>query len=487
MAERDKKGKKRKLAGVVLHQSKEKNVEENGDDLWDIGRQIQGEVSNPPAKKRRSEMAEKLCSEADGRAMANSPPAEAAELDTSRPSAVFKPTKGRNWTVSIALTGSFLNNVKSYDQKVSLVGRIARAAAVFSVDEIIIFDDDPMFIPGFLDGSYRGSPNDYWSSSSYLLSKMGKRARKANSKSKTELLNEVPAEEEAYMNPDQFMYHVLSYLETPPHLRKYLFPRHANLNGAGKLPSLDMPHHMKAHEWCQYREGVTLPLPSSGKSKNNKRSNNKKEQEYSLVETGLPYPVKIPIPIPPDMRVTLKFTNGEPPSWPNLSQKEVESLEVEAVNPATPREEAGYYWGYTVRRAESLSAVYTESPFLPNGYDFTIGTSERGVPLSTILPNSPTVKNNKNSATSPYCANKLLDQFEHLLLVFGGVAGLEPAVANDPEIQNKMELPKERASEAFDAWVNLVPGQGSRTIRTEEAVWLGLMGLRDYVARNGER
>ena len=30
----------------------------------------------------------------------------------------------------------------------------------------------------------------------------------------------------------------------------------------------------------------------------------------------------------------------------------------------------------------------------------------------------------------------------------------------------------------FDHWVNLLPGQGSRTIRTEEAVWLGLTGLR---------
>jgi len=29
----------------------------------------------------------------------------------------------------------------------------------------------------------------------------------------------------------------------------------------------------------------------------------------------------------------------------------------------------------------------------------------------------------------------------------------------------------------FDTWVNLVPSQGSRTIRTEEAVWIGLTTL----------
>ena len=33
----------------------------------------------------------------------------------------------------------------------------------------------------------------------------------------------------------------------------------------------------------------------------------------------------------------------------------------------------------------------------------------------------------------------------------------------------------------FDYWVNLVEGQGSRTIRTEEAIEIGLAGLKSYV------
>jgi predicted SPOUT superfamily RNA methylase MTH1 len=33
--------------------------------------------------------------------------------------------------------------------------------------------------------------------------------------------------------------------------------------------------------------------------------------------------------------------------------------------------------------------------------------------------------------------------------------------------------------------VNVCPGQGSRTIRTEEAVWLALMGIKDVVMRKG--
>jgi predicted SPOUT superfamily RNA methylase MTH1 len=42
-------------------------------------------------------------------------------------------------------------------------------------------------------------------------------------------------------------------------------------------------------------------------------------------------------------------------------------------------------------------------------------------------------------------------------------------------------LGKTSASELFDAWVNLVPGQGSRTIRTEEAVEFGLCALKPWV------
>jgi predicted SPOUT superfamily RNA methylase MTH1 len=57
---------------------------------------------------------------------------------------------------------------------------------------------------------------------------------------------------------------------------------------------------------------------------------------------------------------------------------------------------------------------------------------------------------------------------------------LEPAVANDPVLSEK-GLGKSTAHTLFDAWVNLVPGQGSRTIRTEEAVEFGLCALKPYV------
>ena len=65
------------------------------------------------------------------------------DIDTSKPTAIFNPTKGRDWTVTIALPGSWTLNAKKPDHKTIQVGRIARAAAIYCVDEIVVFDDDP--------------------------------------------------------------------------------------------------------------------------------------------------------------------------------------------------------------------------------------------------------------------------------------------------------------------------------------------------------
>ena len=57
------------------------------------------------------------------------------------------------------------------------------------------------------------------------------------------------------------------------------------------------------------------------------------------------------------------------------------------VSPSAPRTEEGLYWGYSVRLASSFGAVFTQSPYR-EGYDVTIGTSERGTSVDDLeLPN----------------------------------------------------------------------------------------------------
>ena len=43
----------------------------------------------------------------------------------------------------------------------------------------------------------------------------------------------------------------------------------------------------------------------------------------------------------------------------------------EAVSPATPRTEAGLYWGYSVRFADSFSSVFTGAPFEVRSHSHT--------------------------------------------------------------------------------------------------------------------
>ena len=267
---------------------------------------------------------------------------------------------------------------------------------------------------------------------------------------------------------NDFLALLLTYLETPPYIRKSLFPMNPDFRKAGLLPSLDMPHHLRRVEGCQYREGVTL-------SRAGINSNRQLTPGYTSVEVGLGALVEVAAEIPPNTRITIKFSG-------DISTR-YESP-VEAVAPSAPREEAGWYWGYEVRQALTISDVFTECPW-EGGYDVSIGTSERGQSIQEILKSCSQLSNGQLSAEEtvngePNAVTKIktLCNYSHLLLVFGGHQGLEVAVHNDPQLR---DMGVDQPAKLFDWWVNMCPGQCSRTIRTEEAIWLGLMALHGIV------
>ena len=313
-----------------------------------------------------------------------------------------------------------MNSAQTHDLRTSLVGQLARAFSVFCIDEVVVFTDGD--------------------------------ARVLRASAKVNPILDAQPDYTGSADPDHFLIHLLAYLETPPHLRKLLFPIHPNLRTAGTLPSLDLPHHLRADEWCIYREGVSLDSGGDGSQ---------------LVEAGLRSPVEVEADIPPHTRVTLRF---DPETESTIKARTETKISGEAVPPDQPREDSGYYWGYHVRKAKSLSDVFTEAPY-DGGYDITIGTSERGYPLEEL--------HGSNTAESMH--EKVVGHFRHLLIVFGGVSGLEVAFKNDSKLQ---ELNVTDVKDVFDHWIDLCPGQGSRTIRTEEAVWMGLMGLRRLVVAN---
>lgn len=161
------------------------------------------------------------------------------------------------------------------------------------------------------------------------------------------------------------------------------------------------------------------------------------------VDVGLRKQVLVDKCLQPYVRVTVKLI---PNSDNSKRQKGI------VVSPSTPKNESGIYWGYTVRNAQSINEVFTKCPY-PGGYDLKIGTSDKGVDVDQTDHNQ-------------------LGNFKHALICFGGVHGLEAALEADQSID------EENPSTLFDVYLNTCPNQGSRTIRTEEAIFITLAELR---------
>ncbi|XP_065919026.1 putative methyltransferase C9orf114 isoform X2 [Dysidea avara] len=299
--------------------------------------------------------------------------------------------KGRTYTVSIALPGSIIDNAQSAELKTYLAGQIARAAAVFNVDEIIVFNESIQS---------QGVSNS--------------------------------------TNCNLFLARILQYLETPQYLRKQIFPKHSDLQYAGLLNPLDAPHHLRQDEVSEYREGIVLDRPV-------------KSGCGSFVNAGLKKEVQIDKCIKPNVRVTIQLVPNTKTNPKYLTGK--------VVSPNAPRTDAGIYWGYTVRLANTFGAVFTESSY-KDGYDLTIGTSDKGDDIS---------------------AQSELPEFKHLLLVFGGLQGLEASLESDEN------LTVDDVSLLFQFYWNTCPNQGSRTIRTEEAILITLSTLKPLIEKSGFR
>lgn len=257
------------------------------------------------------------------------PPTENKEkpsrlVDSSIPST--RNAEGIDYTVSIALPGSIVDGVLLPELKTYVAGQIGRLAAVFCVDEIVVFNE-------------------------------------ATCANQAQLVSE-----SSKNNSATFLCRVLQYLETPQYLRKLLFPLHPDLKFVGLLNPLDCSHHVKAEDEVCYREGVVLDRPTKNSAGGS-----------SFVECGLKKNVRVDKHIQPGVRVTVKME-------PSL-KKDPKYYIGKVVSPSIPRQENGKYRGYQVRFAHSLGSVFTESPF-EGGYDLTIGTAENGhsVDLVKDLP-----------------------------------------------------------------------------------------------------
>ena len=133
--------------------------------------------------------------------------------------------KKRISSLSIAVPGSILDNAQSPELRSYLAGQIARAACIYKVDEVIVFDD--------------------------------KGDIKENEKKKVRNDDTLGEGRASCLQ----LARILQYLECPQYLRKYFFPLHKDLQYAGLLNPLDAPHHLRQHDLSVFREGVVTKKP----------------------------------------------------------------------------------------------------------------------------------------------------------------------------------------------------------------------------------
>jgi len=234
-----------------------------------------------------------------------------------------------------------------------------------------------------------------------------------------------------------FLARILQYLETPQYLRRSLYPVHRDLRNIGLTNPTDMPHHVRFQEWSDYREGVVVARPAP------------KGSNACYVNVGL----KKEALVHPDLQVGVRVTV-------RLDKKTQNNkvLRGVAVAPSEPRDK-GTYWGYQVRVAADLASVWSECPF-EEGYDYSLGTSQNG---HDVIADREWA----------------LPAIKHMMIVFGGLGGLEEVVESD----HSLPVSPDQVSTLFDSYVNVCPEQGSRTIRTEEAILVCMASIQYQVNR----
>jgi len=361
-------------------------------------------------------------------------------------------------TVSIAIPGSVVSNAQTRELQTQLAGQIARAAAVFRVDEVVVYDDGLGSTLKTMSNYRRGNQRRRDGEGGDDEGKNTIAKRKEDPRQGVD--TEKPAHLQASTDPHTFLARILQYCECPQYLRRKLFPMHPDLQFCGLLPPLDAPHHLRRGDVATYREGIVV-------------DNEDANDSTSLVDCGVPNRlVKIDRKVPPGVRCTVRL---EPKAYETGKKGHMKG---EVVSPTCPRDEEGVYWGYTTRMASTIDAIFAECPY--GSYDMKVGTSERG-DVSIDDPKFCLRKRRENDgkpARRPPSAES--EGFDHLLIVFGGVAGIEESV----DAHESMHLSGRDSRKLFDVWVNVCPYQGSRTIRSEEAVFITLARLSPYIARN---
>jgi predicted SPOUT superfamily RNA methylase MTH1 len=282
----------------------------------------------------------------------------------------YEPPLKRRWKLTVAVPCSFVADIPHVREMTSRLGFLGRALGIFRVDEVVIYADLPADISA---------------------------------------------------SQGRFITSVLSYMETPQHLRKHLLRMNPELRFVGILPPLRTPNHpvsprlsdLKAGD---VREGVVTEANA----------------QISRVDIGVGSLAEIPARLHRGSRVSVRIRGVAP------------KIVAELID----RSRIDIYWGFRVTLKNlPLGRLIQES-----GPDVVIATSRLGERVDAVLEQ---LRASITGASS-------------VLLAFGSPKrGLHEIIAQ--------EGAKLSTVAAFT--VNFVPDQGTQSVRTEEAVYSALTFL----------
>ena len=280
----------------------------------------------------------------------------------------------RTQEFSIAIPASFVSDTPHLREKTFRIGLVGRAAAIFKVNEIIVYPD---------------------------------------------MLNVDQARDA------ELLASILSYMETPQYLRKKLFRIRRELRYAGVLPPLRTPHHplinrLKKLNIGEYREGVVVSSSTRG----------------SFTDVGVEQPAFIlGKKLPPNTRLTVKITQ----------------LQKQFLATLASREAIGTYWGYKV----TISKVPFVQLIKKRNFNLVIATSRKGKLITQVT----------DTLDERWKTSK------KILIAFGApTQGLYEIVAQEHK----------RLEDIARFIVNTIPYQGTKTVRTEEALCATLAILNAF-------
>ena len=247
----------------------------------------------------------------------------------------------------------------------------------------------------------------------------------ANLRDKTEVIGRVARStalfraEEIIIYPDQpdesaLIKLILGYVETPQYLRKHLYNVRPELQYAGTLQPLRTPHHqLEAHATNlrvgEFREGILFD-----------------QQGVNVVDIGVEKPIQLAGKAPSrGSRVTVKIVEAGPEPRCEMAKR----IEIPA------------YWGYEIQVSKKALGDLASGGY----YDLTIATSRTGAPLTS---------------EEERLKAKLVEA-RNVLVAFG---------SHRMGIQEMLKREHREVADCFQFNLNMVPDQGTETVRTEEAV-----------------